>query len=133
MRITIRLTTLALIVGVAGVSGALQADSDRRDDSDDKGRGPAPVDFAREILPVLSNKCFVCHGQAGKKRDVLRLDSFAAASRDLGGHRAIDPAAPEKSEILVRIHDPDNPMPPKDSDKQLTQKERDLLSRWVTA
>ena len=35
-----------------------------------------PVDFAREILPVLSNKCFVCHGPDAKKKDILRLDSF---------------------------------------------------------
>ena len=44
-----------------------------------------PVDFAREILPVLSNKCFVCHGPDSKKKDLLRLDSFEGATRDLGG------------------------------------------------
>ncbi|SVE14576.1 uncharacterized protein METZ01_LOCUS467430, partial [marine metagenome] len=42
-----------------------------------------PVDFAREVLPILSNKCFVCHGPDGKKKDVLRLDSFKEATRDL--------------------------------------------------
>lgn len=90
-----------------------------------------PVDFAGDVLPTLSDKCFVCHGPAGEHSDVLRLDSFAAATRDLGGYRAIDPAAPEKSALLARINSPDNPMPPADAEKQLTANERDLLSRWV--
>ncbi len=89
------------------------------------------VDFAREVLPVLSNKCFVCHGPDTKKKDLLRLDSHEGATRDLGGYRAIDADAPDKSELLVRIHDADDPMPPQKADKQLTDAERDLLSRWV--
>ncbi len=38
--------------------------------------GP-PVDFAREVLPILSNKCFVCHGPDSRKKDLMRLDSYA--------------------------------------------------------
>ena len=97
-------------------------------DSPDKS---SHVDFAREILPILSNKCFVCHGPDAKDEDLLRLDAFATAIVDLGGYRAIDPAEPEKSRILVRIHSTDDPMPPADVKKQLTEKERDLISRWV--
>ncbi len=89
------------------------------------------VDFSREILPLLSEKCFVCHGPAGEAKDVLRLDSFAAASREQDGRRAVDPESPEKSEILVRLHSTDDPMPPADAEKQLTARERGLLSRWV--
>ena len=89
------------------------------------------VDFAREILPILSNKCFVCHGPDGEKKDVIRLDSFKEATRDLDGYKAIDPAAPEKSELLVRLHDKEEPMPPKKAEKQLTAEERELLSLWV--
>ena len=44
-----------------------------------------PVDFAREILPILSNKCFACHGPDSKKPSQLRLDSFAAATADRDG------------------------------------------------
>jgi len=91
----------------------------------------APVDFARQILPLLSNKCFVCHGPAGEARDSLRLDSFAEATRDLDGHRAIDPANPHKSEMIVRLESSDDPMPPADAERQLTRSERDLLIRWV--
>ncbi len=90
-------------------------------------RENAPVDFAREILPLLSNKCFVCHGPDGEAKDELRLDSFAAATREQDGHRAIDPEAPQKSEILTRIHSADDPMPPADAEKQLTPKELALL------
>ena len=53
-----------------------------------------PVDFAREILPVLSDKCFVCHGPAGEAREALRLDSFAAATESHEGRQAIDPKVP---------------------------------------
>ena len=91
------------------------------------------VDFAREVLPILSNKCFVCHGPDGEAKKTLRLDSFAEATRDLDGYKAIDPAAPEKSEIIVRLHDTDDPMPPEDAEKQLTAAERDILTRWVKA
>jgi hypothetical protein len=114
---------LALVIaGTAFIFGPLLA----QDDGDAQ-----PVDFAREILPVLSNKCFVCHGPDGTDKDVLRLDSLAEATRDLGGYRAIDPKAPAKSELLARINDPDAPMPPEDAEKQLTDQERQVLSRWV--
>jgi len=90
-----------------------------------------PVDFAREVLPILSNKCFVCHGPDGEEKDVLRLDSFKEATRDLDGYKAIDPASPEKSEFLVRLHDKEDPMPPPKAEKQLTRVEVDILTRWV--
>ncbi|MFP6894636.1 MAG: PSD1 and planctomycete cytochrome C domain-containing protein [Opitutales bacterium] len=89
------------------------------------------VDFAREVLPVLSNKCFVCHGPDSKKKDVLRLDSREGATRDLGGYRAIDADSPEESEILARLHDADDPMPPEKAEKKLTKAEREILSLWV--
>lgn len=89
------------------------------------------VDFSREILPILSNKCFVCHGPDTKKKDLVRLDSFAGATRDLGGYAAINPKQTGESEILARLHDTEDPMPPKDSEKQLTAAERELLTQWV--
>ncbi|MHC4993776.1 MAG: DUF1553 domain-containing protein, partial [Planctomycetota bacterium] len=58
-------------------------------------------------------------------------DSVSGATRDLGGYKAIDPAAPEESELIARIHMADDPMPPKDFEKTLTDQERDLLTRWV--
>ena len=90
-----------------------------------------PVDFAREILPVLSNKCFVCHGPDSRKKDLLRLDSFEGATRDLGGYRAINTSNPAKSEIIVRINSADDSMPPEKAEKKLTPAERKLIQRWV--
>ena len=49
------------------------------------------VDFAREVLPILSDKCFACHGPDTKKKTDLRLDSFEGATADLGGYQAINP------------------------------------------
>ena len=89
------------------------------------------MDFAREILPVLSNKCFVCHGPDSKKKDLLRLDSFEGATRDLGGYRAINTGNPAKSEIIARINSTDDSMPPEKAEKQLTPAERKLIERWV--
>ena len=91
----------------------------------------AKVDFAREVLPVLSNKCFVCHGPDTRKKDLVRLDSFKGATRDLGGYRAIDIEKPAESEILIRIKDQEDPMPPKDAEKQLTATEKEIISQWI--
>ena len=55
------------------------------------------VDFAREVLPILSNKCFVCHGPDTKKKDDLRVDSYEAATADRDGLHAIDPTNPAES------------------------------------
>ena len=93
-----------------------------------------PVDFARQILPILSNKCFACHGPDTNKKNnktELRLDSYAAATTDHDGTRAIHPEDPSKSEIHFRLHDKEDPMPPEDFEKQLTADERGLLDRWV--
>ena len=98
------------------------------------GTAPAadkPVNFAREVLPILSDKCFACHGPDTKKKNELRLDSPAAATADRGGYKAVDPSAPEKSELLVRIFDGDEPMPPADFEKQLSTKEKATLKRWI--
>ncbi len=89
------------------------------------------VNFSREILPILSNKCFVCHGPDTSDESELRLDSFIAATRDLGGYRAIDPDDPSQSEVLIRIDSEDDPMPPSDAEKQLSANEIDLIRRWI--
>ena len=89
------------------------------------------VDFARDVLPILSNKCFACHGPDTKKKSQLRLDSELTATADRDGVRAIDPGNPANSEILIRLHDKEDPMPPEDAEKQLTVKEREILSAWV--
>lgn len=95
------------------------------------GETGATIDFSREILPILSDKCFVCHGPDTADPDTLRLDSFDLATVDLGGYSAIDTRNPDQSELLVRIRSDDDPMPPADAEKQLTDQEKHLLSRWI--
>ena len=74
-----------------------------------------PVDFSRQILPVLSSKCFVCHGPDTQDDSLVRLDTFVNATKAFDGHQAIDPKNPSNSEILKRIHSDDDPMPPADA------------------
>ena len=89
------------------------------------------IDFARQVLPILSDKCFACHGPASNKKNDLRLDTVERATADLGGYRAIDPRNPKQSEVLKRIDSHDDPMPPTDAEKQLSKAERETLRQWV--
>ncbi len=90
-----------------------------------------PVDFSREVLPILSDKCFVCHGPDTNEDTGLRLDTSEGATGDRGGYRAVNTADPGASEILKRINDLDAPMPPADAERQLSQAEKEVLSRWI--
>ncbi|MFZ2279865.1 MAG: DUF1553 domain-containing protein [Prosthecobacter sp.] len=90
--------------------------------------------FNRDIRPILSNKCFRCHGfdEKGRKGD-LRLDKRedAVASRD--GKSAIVPGKPLESELIHRISttDADDIMPPPDSKLSLSDEEKNTLRRWI--
>src|SRR5947208_4385781 len=94
-----------------------------------------PVDFDRDIHPILSDKCFACHGPDEKERKAkLRLDRKDEAFKPLkSGGYAVVPAHPEKSELLARLttKDEDDLMPPPKSGKKLTPAQIDLLRRWV--
>lgn len=86
-------------------------------------------DFAREVLPILSNKCFVCHGPDARKN--IKFTTYEEATTDHDGVKPIDPQNIGESEILARIHADSDPMPPIDAEKQLTDSDRDILTRWV--
>jgi hypothetical protein len=96
-----------------------------------------PLQFNRDIRPILSQACFQCHGPDDKNRDSdLRLDKREGAIADLGGYAAIVPGKPEHSELLKRIaaHDPAELMPPPESKKpRLTDSQIDMLKRWIAA
>ena len=89
------------------------------------------IDFAKQILPILSNKCFVCHGPDEHPETDLRLDSVEGATADRGGYFAVDTKDPPSSAILERIHSEDDPMPPEDQAKQLTDNEKSLIDQWI--
>lgn len=93
---------------------------------------PAPPDFNRDIRPILSDKCFFCHGPDEHERKAdLRLDTAEGAFADLGGYAAIVAGKPDDSEFVLRITDKDDPMPPEDSHKKLEPEEIALLTRWI--
>lgn len=89
-----------------------------------------PVDFNRQIRPILAGNCFVCHGPDAESRAAdLRLDD-----RDLAVERqAIVPGDPDASLLVQRIlaADPGERMPPPESHKELTTEQRELLVRWI--
>lgn len=92
------------------------------------------VDFNDEIRPILADKCFHCHGPDEHSREAgLRLDTEQGAFEDLGGYAAFAPGDLESSEAIARIttDDPDSQMPPADFHKQLSDDEKQLISRWV--
>jgi hypothetical protein len=88
------------------------------------------VDFARDIQPLLAENCFACHGKDADTRAAdLRLDERDSAI-DFG---AIEEGDAENSTLIERVYeeDPDVIMPPPESGKKLTDKQKDLLKRWV--
>jgi hypothetical protein len=93
------------------------------------------VQFNRDIRPLLSDRCFYCHGPDEKNRKAgLRLDTFEGATKDRGGYRAIAPGKPDESELLKRVtaHDPGEVMPPPRAKKTaVTPAEASLLRRWI--
>ena len=96
----------------------------------------ATVDFNREVRPILSDRCYGCHGpDANKGRKAgLRLDELAGATKKLkSGDIAIVPGDLEKSVMAHRIvsTDPEEIMPPPELHRPLSAAEQDILKRWI--
>lgn len=93
-------------------------------------RGAEPLEYNRDIRPILADHCFACHGpDKGSRKADLRLDQREAAVLA----EAISEKQPEKSELIARIFSSDLEavMPPPDTKKPLTAQEKELLKRWV--
>ncbi len=94
------------------------------------------ISFNRDIRPILSENCFLCHGPDEENRSAgLRLDDRDAAIADNDGVRAIIPGNADQSELIHRIEttDPDDRMPPPDSERSLTAEQRKILRAWIDA
>lgn len=107
--------SISLVMAV-GLSSSTAADS---------------ISFNRDIRPILSDKCYQCHGPDTAQRQAnLRFD-LAEAALDSG---VISPGEPDSSELLRRITsaDPDEQMPPPDSNLTLSKTEIELLRHWVS-
>ena len=90
------------------------------------------ITYNRDIRPILSDKCFFCHGpDQNQRKGKFRLD----VREDAVTKKAIVPGQPDESGVIRRIRttDPEEVMPPLDSHRTLTAAQKDLLARWIAA
>ncbi|MBY0232627.1 MAG: PSD1 and planctomycete cytochrome C domain-containing protein [Gemmataceae bacterium] len=88
----------------------------------------APLEFNRDVRPILSDACFACHGpDKAKRKGGLRLDTQE------GARGTVVPGKPDESELVKRLlhHDPKKRMPPAASVRRVTKEETDILRRWI--
>ncbi|HYC69581.1 MAG TPA: PSD1 and planctomycete cytochrome C domain-containing protein [Opitutaceae bacterium] len=93
-----------------------------------------PLDFGRDVMPVLSANCFACHGaDAGNRKARLRLDRREDAVADRDGLPVIVPGHPERSEVIARVtsDDEEERMPPPDRAHKLSEEQIGILRRWI--
>ena len=99
------------------------------------GRAAEPVDFRRDVLPILSDACFRCHGPDEDTREGhnLRLDTKDGLFRTRNQITVITPGSTAESELVIRTssRDPDEMMPPADAQRKLSVAEAATLRRWV--
>ncbi len=94
-----------------------------------------PVSFSRDILPILSDNCFACHGPDEQARKAkLRLDTREGAfGKGKSGEFALVPKDSHRSEIIRRLttDNPDDVMPPPKSKRHVTPVQIELIRRWI--
>lgn len=92
------------------------------------------VDFSRDVRPILSDNCFRCHGPDEETREAdLRMDQPEGLFAVRDGQPVVKPGDVDESSLLHRIlsHDPNELMPPPDSNKSLTEVQKAIVIRWV--
>ena len=105
----------------------------------DRGHGTtaARVDFARDVRPILADRCFACHGPDERARKAgLRLDlAEGAVAETESGSRAVVPFDVDASELVRRVfaHDDDELMPPPEHKRPLSEAEKATLRTWVAS
>lgn len=95
---------------------------------------PVVVDFNRDVRPIISSKCYHCHGpDEGSRKAKLRLDSHAEAVKEIKGVFAIKPGDLAASEVVARITstDGDEVMPPPKEGHALTPREVEVMKKWI--
>jgi hypothetical protein len=92
------------------------------------------LDYSRDVLPILSANCFVCHGRdVSTRKAKLRLDLRDNATALHQGLFPIVPGNPEESELIARItsNDEDERMPPPDRAHRLSSQQIAILTQWI--
>ena len=95
---------------------------------------PRPLEFNRDVRPILSDHCFQCHGPDEKQRKAeLRLDIESGALAERDGSRAVVPGKLSESELFQRItsRDENERMPPPKFARQLSAEQIGVLKRWI--
>src|SRR6266853_1157440 len=110
---------LVMLLGLASGRGAVSS---------------SQVDFSRDVLTILSDNCYECHGPDEKARKAkLRFDTKEGAFRVKDGKTVIVPGKSGESELFRRIitRDSDDLMPPPDSHHKLTARQIGLIRQWI--
>ncbi|MBI1904545.1 MAG: DUF1549 domain-containing protein, partial [Planctomycetia bacterium] len=124
-----RLVSPFVVLLVAAVlPTALAADPPR-----DEPAAKAALAFNRDVLPILADNCFKCHGpDKNARKSELRLDRQESALALREGVAAVVPGKPEKSELVRRITaDDEERMPPAEAAKRLAPEQIEILRRWI--
>lgn len=112
-------------VGAAAVGAA----------EDARATSPGPVDYTRDVRPILAETCYACHGPDEETREArLRLDEReSVVDRRRGPRYVVRPGRPERSLLyrVVTAEDPDDRMPPAESGKSLSAAQVETLRRWI--
>jgi len=99
------------------------------------GADPTKIEYNRDVRPILSDKCFRCHGfDANARQAKLRLDVHEEALKPAESAEVpIVPGQPNKSEVVRRItsSDEDEVMPPRKANRQLSPREIAVLRQWI--
>jgi len=94
-----------------------------------------PLRFNRDVLPILSDHCFQCHGpDKGARKADLRLDHAAVREQEAdSGLQIIEAGKPDDSELIYRVttDDDDEVMPPPDFARQLNSDQKAVLAQWI--
>jgi len=92
------------------------------------------IEFNRDIRPILSNHCFVCHGPDNNLRKAkLRLDTDKEAPGVHGAASVVVAGKPGESELMDRLlsKEPTKRMPPPKANKDLSKEQIELLRQWI--
>ena len=128
MRLRFRFVLFALAMGALSVPFSLFAESAEDADAE------RTIRFAADVRPILSDKCYACHGpDANQRMAGLRLDTKEGAFAESNGYPVIIPGDAENSVLIQRLRHEDlyERMPPPHAPRPITEEQIRVLEDWV--